>query len=539
MAILVIYQTKKRSFRQTQLDDWMPGAFSSFDRWHLEMQDWRWQLKKEHYQRLPKFLKAKLPALRRGRKKKDYPSRSKYFTNISSHLAELKRLRWFSRHHDLPDDAASPSTENVKSPPEALPANQPTLDSWLPPVPATRELPAKIIVPKFRKPRIVSRDEFCNDMTNFGWFALHQSRDAPACLFYIFYMNDFSFLDDDELLASPAWSEIGGYLPSDIVKYEMARLLLGFVTFGDYFRMAELFPSFEDHLAINMARHPPSGDRLVRALRAIGVVRLREWLAALKAEFRELGLIKDVVWLWDGVFIEAWMRKERKAGSRNKTVLFGGWYNHGGKKKGFGIVVSLVVDWCGFVPVPMEVEIYPANENDNIVFRDTFGKALDGNPKPALFIDTDKGPSGRKSLDLVASKNMIPVMALGENRKSDFLKTSKKEYKFDTLTTLGVDEKVLERIYMMRTRIEELFSAIKVVFKMGRIHGTGKEFMEVEVLIMTILLMLIALTSYKIGRPDLAWKPAAFKNLSISPEDVFPGRFKELKKYRWVEDSNA
>jgi hypothetical protein len=501
------------------------------------MQDWRWQLKKEHYHRLPEFLKARLPALRRGRNKKDYPSRSKYFTNIPSHLAELKRLRWFSRHHDVPDDAAPPSTANVKSPPEALPANQPTLDSWLPPVPATRKLPVEFIVPRFRKPRIVARDEFCSDMTNLGWFALHQSRDAPACLFHIFYMNDFSILDDDELLASPEWNKIGAYLPSDIVKYEMARLLLGFITFNDYFRMAELFPSFEDHLAISMARHPPNGDRLVQGLRAIGVTRMREMFEAIKAELRELGLIKDIVWLWDGVFIEAWMRKARKAGSRNKTGVFGGWYNHGGKKKGFGIVVSIIVDWCGFVPVPITVEIYPANENDNIVFRDTFTKSLDENPEPAIFIDTDKGPSGRKSLDLVASKNMIPVIALGENRKKDVMKTSKKEYKFDTITTHGVDEKVLEKIYMMRTRIEEMFSAIKVVFKMARLHGTGKDFIEIEVLIINILLMLIALTAFKMGRPDLAWRPATFRNLRIDPKDVFPNRFNELKKYRWTEDS--
>jgi hypothetical protein len=110
----------------------------------------------------------------------------------------------------------------------------------------------------------------------------------------------------------------------------------------------------------------------------------------------------------DGVFIEAWMRKARKAGLRNKTGVFGGWYNHSGKKKGFGIVVSIIVDWCGFVPVPITVEIYPANENDNIVFRDTFTMSLDGNPKPAIFIDTAGDFFYRHSLESLRDCSGFP-----------------------------------------------------------------------------------------------------------------------------------
>jgi len=530
MAILVVYKTKKKPFCQTQLDDWLPHAFDTFDRWHLEMEEWRWQLKKEFYQQAPKYLKDTLPPLRRGRKRKVSPSRSTYFTNISSHLAELRRLKWFSRHQDLPDDETSPSSDREQSTLIVLPENQTSLDDWLLAGSTTQKLPEKIVIPKFRAPRIVVKEEFCKDMTNLGWFALHQSRDAPACLFHSFYMNDFSALDDDELLASPEWREIGAYLPSDIVKYAMGQILLGFPTYTDYFRNAGLYQNFEDHLAIRIGQHLPGGDRLVRALRAIGVERLRGFSEALTAELRKLDLIKDVVWLWDGVFIEAWMKKERKSNSRNKTKLFGGWYNHGGKKRGYGIVISIIVDWCGFVPIPITVEIYPANKNDNTIFRDTIIKALGNNATKAKFMDTDKGPSGRKSLDLVASKHMFPVMALGANRKDGFIKTSKKEYKFDTITTNGVDEHVLEKVYMMRTRIEELFSNIKEIFKMGRLHGTGKDIMEIEVLIMTIVFQMIPLTAFKIGKPNLVWKLTAFRDMNLHPKDVFPKRFDELRK---------
>nr|MDO8119114.1 transposase [Candidatus Sigynarchaeota archaeon] len=533
MALHVVYQTKKRSFYQTQLDDWISNAFETFDRWHQEMEEWRWQLKKQFYQQAPEYIKATLPPLRRGRKKKACPSRSTYFTNIPSHLAELRRLRWFSRHQDLPDDETSPSPAQDQSAPTSLPENKMSLDHWLLAGSPTQDSAEKIVIPKFRTPRIVAKDEFCMDMTNLGWAALHRSRDAPACLFHVFYMNDFSALDDDELLASPAWKEIGACLPSDIVKYAIGQLMLGFPTYTDYIRMAELIPNFEDHLAIKLGRHPPSGDRLVQGLRAIGVERLRAFSEALNTQFREKSLVKDVVWLWDGVFVEAWMKNERKEGSRNKTELYGGWYNHGGKKKGFGIIMSIIVDWCGFVPIPIAVEVYPANNNDNIMFRDTFIKTIEGSGIKPRFLDTDKGSSGRDSLDLVASKEVIPVMALGENRKYNFIKTTKKEYKFDTITTEGVDESVLEKIYMMRTRIEEMFSTIKEIFDIHRLHGTGKEIIEIEAHLMTIIFQLIPFTAFKIGKPNLAWKPTAFREMKVHPKEVFPDRFKELKTYRW------
>jgi|SRR5271157_49277 len=522
MAIHVIYKEKYRSFYQTQVDDWFPGLLVVYYKRHREMQEWRWQLKKEYYEKLPEFIKKTKPRLRRGALKKDYPTRKAYRMDIPYQVKQVEHFKWF----------APCWRQDRQEAPPLLPKNQTTLNRWLIDPFMLEKTATHVVVPRFRKPRVVDRDEFCGDITNLGWNALRRYHDSPACLFYIFYLNDFSVIDDEALLRSSQWREIGAYLASDIVKYELARLLLGFVTFTDYFRMMELFPSFEDHLAIAMTRHLPSGDRLVKALRIIGVSRIRQFHEALKLECRALGLIKDKVWLWDGQFFEVWMKRERKKDSRDKTELFGGWYNHGGKKRGFGIVQSTIVDWSGFVPIPITIRVYPANTNDNIMFRDTFADGLKENPKAALFLDTDKGPSSYESINQVHAAGIIPVMALGENRTRNVVKTKEKEYKFDSPSTEGIDARVLELIYMMRTRIEEIFAAIKVVFKQARLHGTGRDFLEIEVILINIAIMLIALTAFKIGRPDLAWKPTAFNNLKLHPEHVFPERMKELRKLR-------
>lgn len=460
-----------------------------------------------------------LPKLRRGRVPMIRLPRKRYFMDIPAHVAEVKRFKWFTRLWH----------QKRRKSPISMPAGQVTLDRWMP---INKKLPAAIfkpVVPRFRKPRVVLREEFCSDITNLAWGALRRHHDPGVAAFYLFYMNDFSALDSPDILNSPEWRKIGKYLPSDIIKYELGRLLLGFSTFTDYLRMVDLFPGFEDHLAITMNR-PPFGGRLVQALRLVGGKRVRKFFNSLVAECRALGIITDKVWLWDGQFVKAWMYKERKKGSRNKTKSWGGWYNHGGKKIGFGAIQSVIMDWSGTVPLPIEVRKYPANRNDNMVFRDTFKHCIKGCEKPALFLAADKGPSGRKSLELVRSHDMVPVMALGKNRKQDVMMTGVKEYKFNKSLTKRIDPAVLEKIYMMRTRIEEMFSAVKVIFKMTRLHATGAEFIEVELLLVNILILLIALTAYKIGRPDLMWKPKAFDNLRVHPEMAFPDRIKELRK---------
>ncbi|MEX2684375.1 MAG: hypothetical protein Q6373_022580, partial [Candidatus Sigynarchaeota archaeon] len=68
---------------------------------------------------------------------------------------------------------------------------------------------------------------------------------------------------------------------------------------------------------------------------------------------------------------------------------------------------------------------------------------------------------------------------------------------------------------MMRTRIEEIFTHVKVVFKQARLHGTSHDFLNAEVLLIGITIMLVTLTSFKIGKPELAWRPTAFNNIHV------------------------
>ena len=96
MTIHVIYKEEYRSFCQTQVDDWFPGLLVVYYKRHREMQEWRWQLKKEYYAKLPEFIRKTKPRLCRGALKKDYPTRKAYRMDIPYQAKQVERFKWFA-----------------------------------------------------------------------------------------------------------------------------------------------------------------------------------------------------------------------------------------------------------------------------------------------------------------------------------------------------------------------------------------------------------------------------------------------------------
>ena len=192
MAIYIKYKTKKRSWKQTQLDDWLPKIGPVFRKMRGWMIEWRWQVKKEWHAEQKRLGIKNLPPLRRGVKQRIGPTRKVYDMSNPAHVAEVKTYKWFTRLWTRKRGKKTCSH----------PKEQASLDQWLPEADEKSSIPPKPVIPKFRKPRVVAREEYCSDITNLAWAALHWRRGSSAVLFYLFYMNDFSLLDDETLIKS-------------------------------------------------------------------------------------------------------------------------------------------------------------------------------------------------------------------------------------------------------------------------------------------------------------------------------------------------
>src|SRR5208337_2577181 len=102
----------------------------------------------------------------------------------------------------------------------------------LPPQNATHVMNA---APRFRHIPITTKEDFCTNMSNSAWQAIHRDSKSSGLNCHLFYLNSFDSFDTPEILSRLAWNPHEGCLPSDIIKFELNRILQGFITYEDYF----------------------------------------------------------------------------------------------------------------------------------------------------------------------------------------------------------------------------------------------------------------------------------------------------------------
>lgn len=529
MAYYIHYKQTSRNWGQHTLGDYVPGLNEINKQIVDFFEEARWNLKKVHYAEMKKKGVKNLPVLRRGRIRIRYPSKNHYYMDFPRDVAEVKQFSWFS-----------PAWCKSRSSPHVLLKGQTTIDSFLEVVNhriSPHHVP-KIYIPHFRMPRYTMKEDFCDQMNPWAWEACHMPSKKVGLCTHVFYLNNFDFFDEPAFIDDVKW--IGKALPSDLIKLELHRLLQGFESINDYFRMYELSPTMMDPQAINMTHTAPSSHHYTEYLKRIGVDRVEAFFKLLVEEARQYGLIRDIVHLWDGQFHETWIKKN-KPRKANLEQFYGGIYNHGGKKVGVGVYQSTIMDWNGYCAIPIHTHIVSANRNENPVLRETVNNAYTSqNPQPVpYFFLADRGPSGKETQDKIWDLGAIPIIPLKKNIKNGVRITKKNKHRFYKKYVDDTDSSVLDRLYNVRTRIEEHYNLNETVYKTAHLHCMGERLTRIEILLLNCLGVLIPLTAFKIGRPDLMWSPTSFRSHSIHPRRVFSEHFREIEQIRWNNEDTV
>ena len=533
MPYTVKYKKEERNWGQHTLGDYVPGLDKAHEK-HLDnLLDARWERKKERHA----ILKSKgypVKPLRRGRKPNLYPKKKEYRMDDPKDVARVAKFPWFSRCWNR-NRKARRQTPRIHP-------RQTTLLDFFPDLlyaprhdqgSADHGLHKRFYMPHFREPRYVKKEEFCSNMANWAWEATRPPRKNAGNMSQLFYLNDFSFFDREEHLEAIDWSS-SSFLPSDIIVLALCRQLQGFRGNEDFFRMFRLAPQIMDYTAVKMTHKIPSSHRFTGYLKQIGSERVKQFFRLLVTEARQLGLIKDQIHIWDGQFHETWLQKDKKR-REGYPKFYGGTYNHGGAKVGVGVYQSTIVDWNGYCAIPLYTKVVPANRNENPVVRETVQKAYSKNPVPDYFL-ADRGPSGADTQNLCASIGCRPIMPLSSNVKNGVRETSHTHHHFYSRFIDGASDEIINSLYDVRTRVEEHYAHNDVVYEMRRIHGCGKEMTDISIYLTNCLGVLIPLTAFKIGRPDLMWSPSSFRDQPIHPERLFPQQYHELNNFRWDDE---
>ncbi len=94
-----------------------------------------------------------------------------------------------------------------------------------------------------------------------------------------------------------------------------------------------MMPNVLDYLAINITHSLPFPHHFHEILKKIGSARVQAFFNEKVNEARQLGLIRDRIYIWDGQFHETWL-KDQKPRKPGLEPFYGGVYNHGGQKSG-------------------------------------------------------------------------------------------------------------------------------------------------------------------------------------------------------------
>ena len=334
--------------------------------------------------------------------------------------------------------------------------------------------------------------------------ALQNYSTARGYLKHIFQLNSLKFWEDVNL--NDKQKHLYRSLSIvDVFKLEMARYKLGINKYKDWIDFLKFTPAVIDAVEIsyNVIPAPSEYGQLVFHL---GSENIKNYFLERVKECISYKLIDCKIITWDGRFLESYCAK-----NENKTLKAfadpeAGKYKHVGKFRGLGYVDSSIV--CAKYNLPIYYDSFPANRNDNPIFRETFGAYSTLNFPRSQILLADAGPYSIKSLKLVKSFGIIPLIYARKNIKLHVIKVDTRKYINISYIPASIIT-YLRTLLNIRTGIERSFAPARVVYNASRMNNRGMENSKINI---GKLKCIELLTAIKVRRLDLTNIPTAFSD---------------------------
>ena len=379
--------------------------------------------------------------------------------------------------------------------------------------------------PHFQTPPTLEKDQFCSEMPDYIWAARDPAHSDKIGLSALFYLNQaaFNLFNDPQFCLEIGWSQQRTYQPADVIKLLIYQLLHGYSDIEHLFLHLEQadISRLKDHLGIPQSHELPSAHHFAEDLRQIGLVIIKKFFYFLRDEAVNLKIVQNKVHGIDGQFFRSWLchPKPRRSGL---PQFWGGWYNHGGAKKGVGVYQMPLVDISPFCVIPLHPHVVPANHNENVTGWETVEGAKQNYSKNSPYFVADCGLCGQDMQDQVKTRPSIPVIPIRENMKRNLYLSPKRHHRFSTQYLGPLKGALVDFLYDLRQAIERWHHFFDDVFDLVRIHACGKDHMLQIIITAEAITTLIAITALKICRPDLIQTPTAFLSLIGNPSEHYP-----------------
>jgi hypothetical protein len=338
---------------------------------------------------------------------------------------------------------------------------------------------------------------------------------------HLFELNDFAILDEIQADQENKGVSFKHISIIDVFRFELLRLQLGF---HDYTGLQKVF-QFAGWNTFAFAQRDfsffPSAADISHVMTRIPPSSLLAFYRELVDEAIDLKIIVPRVLLWDTQFVHSNSNNNKLARTNAYSDPDAGYGRHNGKKLGVGYSISNLYAYCGSWnrTFPLYFNAFPANKNDNPVFRETMSSYLRQTPYKWIAVVGDTGAYSKRNLDFCMDRGIYPIIRAKKNLVTHPIVEVKKGYWFNSdYFPPGWSADDIRYVYERRPAIEAAQSANNTFYNAERMNTRGLDNAIRSRAMIYILDLLRALTAVKIGRPDLISTLTAFSTC----RDAFP-----------------
>ncbi|WP_457559779.1 transposase [Candidatus Harpocratesius sp.] len=254
------------------------------------------------------------------------------------------------------------------------------------------------------------------------------------------------------------------------------------------------------------------------------------------------GLFIRRILIWDCQFIHANRNNNRKKDTKKYGDSDARYCRHNRKKKEVGYDPGFINAYCKDWWFSIFFKMFPRNRSYSKAFRETISAFLKTTKYQWDIVIADSGHYSKENLEYIRCKRILLIIRSRKRIKNQPVKELKKGYYFNKkYIPKGWTNEYYLKIYEFRPMIEQGNSYNNTYYYTSRLNTHGIESAIKNRAFIYILELLKALTTYKVGRPDLLMKQTAFENSKqIYWREMIP-RLAESNNYKiltnWLKSS--
>ena len=358
----------------------------------------------------------------------------------------------------------------------------------------------------------VTCEDFCAPAGLAGEWKYYQELPGFRGLFqHLIILNSFSYWDGVETELREADFHPKGFSVKEFVKWDLLRHSSG-ALFTTQFQA--LAAPWDKSVLAGAFDHPelvPEPGHFSYYYRFLRPGHYKAFFLALVRECVRYGLIIPRIAVADGVFLRSWAGNFTKDKAGNPTDPEASITVHGKKHFGKGFTTIAFFAWCGTRCLPVFCTTYTGSISEKAVYQETVRDFKSTVQYPWKALAYDLGADSATNRRLTRGEGMICVMPAKESENyGTRVEIGAKRYFFAEDIPDGMSLNKFGRLYDHRTGAESGFSPLDLAYNMKEMSRMGLAAASIHMYKYFTLLLLHALTAYKVNRSDLVMSSKAF-----------------------------